>query len=127
MKKLQKRISTLLAGILIMGMFLNPVNVKAAYYDDVTAGRTWSCFWGFDVVNITLHASGYSTASYGEVTGVWFTHWSIFPNFVSDKNTWTVETPNGEWARGTALRGAGFDTPIGVIGGSSTEFFQIYF
>ena len=107
-----------LAGLLLVG---NTVGAKAAYYDDETL--TWRGYSavGLNVVTETLHASGYSTSSSGNVTDVWLTTDRCYIcNEISNESTWTAKHPVGEYAKGSFKVKIGVPSPWGTIGTSGT-------
>lgn len=68
---------------------------------------------GLHVLNVTLHASGYSEARSGSVRNVYFTEWAWWPNTISNHATWVSRIPFGQRANGSVLIGVGINFPWG--------------
>lgn len=102
---------------------------KAAFYSDVTTSVQGYSVVGILVVQETLHADGYSSSSYGEVTDLWLTTdrcW--FPNNVENERTWKAYYPTGQYAKGSFNNVIGVPSPWGAVGlGSSTQYMSILF
>ena len=106
--------------LMIMAVIGITIRTDAAYYD-IQKTDSWNCIWGFEVVRVTLHASGYIESSYGRVTNHWMTVDKCYmPNYIEGEKTWVTEFYNGERAYGSYKLKMGVPSPWGVIGNSGT-------
>lgn len=126
MKKLKKHIIKLvLALFLVSGLGVLPI--EAGFLTKSSELNGYSLV-GLHVVNVTFHASGYSTANTGSVTNMYFTDWAWFPNTISSHVTWKSSIPKGQKANGTVRIGVGVNSPWGAVnlwGGQ--HYFGLYF
>lgn len=127
MKKNKKLKLSLITSVLIFGLFLSSFAVSASFVTRKQVLNGYSLI-GLHVVNIEFNAQGYSYATTGFVTDMWFTYWAWFPNTISNDKTWKAYHPSGEYAKGSVDLGAGFNSPWGVIGVSTgRKYFSILF
>ncbi len=117
-KLLKVAVLLMLVGTLLIGCL---TSVYAGYYGDRKVSMKGYSLAGINVVTVTLHASGYSYDTWGDVTDVWMTvdKCYIF-NEVTDEKTWTASHPVGEYAKGSFKAKVGVPSPWGTIGTSGT-------
>lgn len=126
---MRKKILSLLTALLVFGSVLaTSVPTSAVYYSDRTTTINGYSLLDIKVLSVTLHASGYSNASSGDVTDVWMTSWCIFPNNIENEKTWTAKHPYGEYAKGSFKNVVGIPSPWGALGfGSNTQYMSMLF
>lgn len=105
--------TTILVLSCFMGLGLGTRN-DAAYRSKQASIDGYSLV-GLHVLNVTLHASGYSEARSGSVSNVYFTDWAWWPNTISNHATWVSHIPFGQRANGSVLIGVGINSPWGAV------------
>lgn len=120
---MSKKLLRVVAILMIVGTLLvgSLTSAYAAYYENLTVSMKGYSLVGLNVVTETLHASGYSTDTSGDVTDVWLTTDRCYVlNEVTDEKTWTAAHPVGEYAKGSFKVKIGVPTPWGTVGTSGT-------
>lgn len=107
-----RKITVFIAVIFSGFLFLQTPPASAAYRHKTSYINGYA-ITGANVLNVTFHADGYSTATSGGVTNMYFTDWAWWPNTVSNRNTWKSSIPNGQRANGTVQIGVGINSPWG--------------
>ena len=88
--------------------------VHAGYVSKSSSLNGYSLL-GLNVLNVTFNTSGYSDASSGSVSNMYFTDWAWFPNTISNRSTWKSSIPYGQGANGTVQIGVGINSPWGML------------
>lgn len=88
--------------------------VHAGYVSKSSSLNGYSLL-GLNVLNVTFNTSGYSDASSGSVSNMYFTDWAWFPNTISNRSTWKSSIPYGQGASGTVQIGVGINSPWGAV------------
>lgn len=127
--KLGKLFAVALAASLLLTGVSSVKALDWGYFEDRKVSMEGKSLVGLVVVKETLHASGYTYETWGEVTDVWLTTDRCYIlNEITDEKTWTAKHPCGEYAKGSFKAKIGVPTPWGTVGTSgSTHTLSILF